>query len=184
MKRCLLIAALTAASVFLNGCGIIMFGAVVTTAAVTGTGYVVYKTGEAVVVTTEKAAGSVIKAGGKAVSKTGDATGKAAGSVQEIVFLKNEMKASCHADVRRTHDAATAALLSLGFTGVHGRADAASGRLNAVTVENQEIEIALKYADAQRTSIRIRVGTRGDMKTSELIYNQILSNLSSAPVES
>lgn len=177
MKRFALPAFAALAALFLNGCGIIMLGTVVTATAVTGTGYVVYKTGEAVVVGTGKAAGGVYHAGQKLVSGTGEAAGKTAEGVQEIVFFNSEMKASCPADVRSTHAAATSALLGLGFSGVHGLSDAASGTLEAMTVDNQKIEIALKYADSQRTAIRIRVGARGDMKASELIYNSILQKL-------
>ena len=95
MKRYVMAALFAALTVSLTGCGLLVMGAVVTTAAVTEAGYAVYETGE------------------KVVSATGDAAQGAAKGVQEIVFFNNEMKASCPADVRTTNQAAMDALRSL-----------------------------------------------------------------------
>lgn len=177
MKHCAIIALFAVLTFFSTGCGLLLLGTVVTAAAVTGTGYVVYKTGEKVVVTTGKAAVGIYKVGEKVAVTSGNAAGSAMGGVQEIVFFNNELKATCPADVRKTHQVASESLTSLGFTNINGRTDAAAGRLEAMTSENHKIEITLKHKNTQQTSIQIKVGVRGNMKTSELIFDHIIARL-------
>ena len=143
----------------LTSCGLLQFATLATVGTVGGAGYLVYKTGEAAVVTTGKAASGVSQ------------------GVQNIVFFNNELKATCPADVRSTQMAASRALAGLGFRGVGGNADASSGSLSALTADQRKIEIKLKVIDARQTSIAIRVGAKGDLKTSDLIYKTTLAGL-------
>jgi hypothetical protein len=171
MKQCKWTPALLVAMAsLLSGCRIIAAG-VVTVAAVVGlAGYVVYKTGDAAVTGV-----------GKAARATGDAVSSGSKSMATVIYADGEFKTEYPSDLRTVWIASGLAFRKAKFSDIQGTFDALSGGLTARTLDNVEITLKLKSLGAQATEAGIRVGVKGDMKTSEIIHDLILRELP-APV--
>lgn len=147
------------------GCGIVKTAVIATVAVVGFAGYAVYKTGEAVVV---------------GVGKTGSAVAAGAGAAVSIVFINGDFKTQYPGRVQTVWTAARVAFEKAMFVKIDGSFDALTGELTAETREGKKITLKLKSSDTQNTDAKIRVGTTGDMETSETIHNLILQELSTS----
>lgn len=167
----------------LAGCRVLGTAVIVTVGVVGLAGYVVYKTGEVAVTGVSKGVGAV----GTGVVAAGSAVGSAltpdrkpestAKPVTTVVFTDNEVKTDYLASSERTWKAANAAFQKAGFKGIVGERDANAGVLTAQVWEGTEITMKLKSLEPLLTEVRIRVGSKGNIKTSETVHKWIRAEL-------
>lgn len=153
---------LSAATALLAGCRIIKVGVLTVAAAVGVTGYVIYKTGDAAVT---------------GVGKAGEAVASGTKSVATVVYANGDLKVEHPFDLRTVWLASSLALRKAGFGEVKGSFDALSGVLSAKTREGVDLSLKFRLVSPGLTEARIRVGVKGDMRTSETIDSLILREL-------
>jgi hypothetical protein len=95
-----------------------------------------------------------------------------------VVFRDGEFEVEYPADVDTVWKAAGAAFQKANFRKIHGDRDALSGALKAEERDGTDISLELESIDPARTQMRIRVGVRGDLQTSETIHKLIWAELS------
>ena len=140
-------------SCFVSGCGII-YGAA---GAVALTGYTVYKGGEIIVVSTKEAVTSGFE------------------DAEAVMFADGELKTQCPANVQKVYQATAKVLEDLKFSSIRGDHDALSGTLKARTHDREKIVVKLERVDDGNTSFNLKIGRRGDLKNSEMIYDHTVA---------
>ncbi|MCE9615052.1 MAG: DUF3568 domain-containing protein [Lentisphaerae bacterium] len=150
---------LAAACGILPGCRLLVGTTVVAVGAVGLVGYGVYKTGEA------------------AVTGVGSAVSGGAKGVNSVVFCDGEFKATCDGAVDDVWLASASTLKANGFRLVSGNRDALSGHLEAAAWDEEKIAVKLDDAGQGQTTFRMRIGTKGNLKKSETLYNLIVANI-------
>ena len=150
------------AALGLPGCRAIVGTVAIGTAAVVGTvglaGYTVYKGGEAAV--------SAVGAVGTSTKKT----------VDSVVVSKGTLKTKSKYSVSELYPAAVTVLEQAGFQDARGRQDSLTGQLRAKTAFNEDVYVAFKLLEKNRTAVEILVGD-GNLKQSEYLYDQMLALL-------
>ena len=163
MRRpCLTPLLLGVATAFVAGCRIVQVSVLAVAAAVGLAGYAVYKTGDAAVT---------------GIGKAGEAVASGTRSVATVVYVNGDLKVEHPFSVPTVWLAAGLALRKAGFDEVKGTYDALSGGLTARTRERVEITLKMRSVESRATELRIRVGTKGDLKTAELINGLIQREL-------
>lgn len=145
--------------IVISGCRVVATGAALTVGTAAVAGYTVYQGGK-------KAATSVRKA-----------TEKGTQGVGEIIFTNGKFKTQCPHSLENIYLAGKKVLHDLRFRKIRGNFDALSGRLSAETFEGKELSLKLRLVENNLTEVEIRVGSKGNLKNSELIYDRILSQL-------
>ena len=143
----------------ITGCRIIAGGAAVTVGTVAITGYTVYQGGKLAAVSVQKA------------------TERGKKGVGSVVYSGGEFKTVCHYNVDTVAKASYAVFRQMGFRNIKGNFDALSGFLNAETIKGEDISLRLNVIENNMTDIQIKVGIKGNLKNSEIIYDRILSVL-------
>lgn len=137
----------------LTGCGIV-YGAA---GAVALTGYTVYKGGELVVVSATQAVSSGVE------------------GAEAIVFSDGTLKTECPASVKKVYRASEKVLEDLRFTSVRGDYDVLYGTLRARNHRKEKILLELERVDGSTTGFELRIGKRGDIESSQMIYDHIIA---------
>jgi len=153
---------LAAGAALVAGCRLVQVSVLAVAAAVGLAGYAVYKTGDAAVT---------------GVGKAGQAVASGTRSVATVVYVNGDLKVEHPFPVPTVWLAAGLALRKAGFDDVKGTYDALSGGLTAKTRERVEIALKMRSVESRATELRIRVGTKGDLKTAELINGLIQREL-------
>lgn len=174
---------LLALPALMAGCRVIGAAVIVTVGVVGLAGYAVYKTGEVVVTGVGAGVGAVgagVVAAGAAVggALTPDSkpeTEATAKPVSTVVLTDNEFKTDYLASFDRTWKAANATFQKAGFKDIAGEAD--SGVLTAQAWEGTGITVKLKSLEPLLTEARIRVGSKGNIKTAETVHKWMLAEL-------
>lgn|SRR5262245_15658934 len=159
-------AALVSLAGSLAGCGLIAGTAAVAVGTVGVAGYTVYAVGDAAVTGV-----------GRAAVAGGDAVVSGSKSAATVVFRDGEFETDYPAGVEEVWNAANTAFKKASFREIRGDRDALSGELKAETRDGTDIALELKSLEPGRTEMRIRVGVRGDMQTSETIHKLIQAEL-------
>ena len=138
----------------------------------------VVSTGVALTVGTAAVAGYTVYQGGKkAVTSVQKATEKGTRGVGEIIFTHGKFKTQCTYQLEHIYSAGEKVLHDLRFRKIRGNYDALSGKLSAETVEGKELSLKLRLIEENVTEVEIRIGSKGNLKNSEVIYDRILSEL-------
>jgi hypothetical protein len=159
-------AALVALVSAFAGCRVVAGTAVLAVATAGMAGYTVYAVGDAAVT----GVGLAAKAGGNAV---------AAGSrsAATVVFRDGAFETEVPASLAEVWSAADTAFRKARFERIRGGRDALSGELEAETRDGTDISLHLKRLEPERTELRIRVGVKGDLQTSETVHELIEAEL-------
>jgi hypothetical protein len=129
-------------------------------------GYTVYAVGDAAVT----GVGLAAQAGGNALAEGSK-------SAATVVFRDGEFEAEYPASVASVWSAADVAFRKADFEGISGDRDALSGELKAETRDGTDITLKLNSLEPERTEVRIRVGMKGDLQTSETLHKLIQAEL-------
>lgn len=175
-RHVLLMISLAGMAGLLAGCQIVALGALATVGTVGVAGYAVYEVGEVSVM----GVGEAVQATEDAVVSTGSAMSFGTKSVT-VLFADGDFKTQCTGDVKTLWNATDRAFQKAGFKKDLGSFDVLSGSLLATTVDRKGITVKIKSIEPQLCEMKIRVGEKGDLKTSQLIYGLILQELPATP---
>ena len=135
-------------------------------------------TGTYLTVGTAAVAGYTVYQGGKkAVISVQKVTEKGTRGVGEVVFSYGKFKTQCPYPVERIYLAAGQVFNDLHFRRIRGKYDAFTGIVAAETVEGKELSLNLRLVEDSLTEIEIRIGSKGNLKNSEFVYDRILIEL-------
>jgi len=162
-SRCVALLSVTG---LLAGCSVVAGTAAVAVGTAGMAGYTVYAVGDAAVT----GVGLATRAGGNALASGSK-------SALTVVFRDGEFETEYPASVPSVWSAAESAFRKAGFQEISGNRDALSGELEAETRDGTDISLELKSLEPERTEIRIRVGVRGDLQTSETVHKLIEAEL-------
>jgi hypothetical protein len=177
-----LAASLLALTHLVSGCAVVAGTAAVGVGTASVAGYSVYETGESVVT-----GGSGDKSSDPTAADSAEIRAEATQqfprpkpkpkSPPPEVYYKNEFKVTCDASVERVWTTAKSTLPRMAIVLTGQNLDTSSATITAETLENVPIVLKMESLGPESTLLRIRVGTSGDLKFSELIYNLIRDDL-------
>jgi len=105
-----------------------------------------------------------------------------AGAAGTVAYLAGDLETQEPYSIEETYAAARKAADELGLKVIEGETgeDALSARVVARDAADKRIAIHLKAVTSRTTKLSIRVGTFGDDRKTNLIYNRIRENLKAA----
>jgi hypothetical protein len=168
----------------LAGCALVAGTAAVGVGTASVAGYSAYETGEGIVTSVvpggkdkpDPAAGDSAEIRAAATQEFPRPKPKAKNSTPEV-YYKHEFNAQCHAGVEQVWTTAKSTLPRMAIVITGQSLDRSVAVINAETLENTPIVLHIESLGPDTTLLRIRVGTYGDLKFSELIYNLIRDDL-------
>jgi len=102
------------------------------------------------------------------------AVGAGAGTV---AYVKGDLEVVRPEGVAEVYEATKAAVAQLEYVTTESSKDATSAMVVARDSKDDKIKIKLEATPEGPTSISIRIGTWGDERRSNIIYNKIVENL-------
>ena len=148
------------------GCRLVVFTGAAVVGVVGLAGYTVYKGGE-----------YAVTGVGNLASSSVDAVSNVSKGMGAVVYADGEFRSECAGTMEETWWVADEVFRNAKLQDLSGNFDIRSGELQAKTRDGLDVKLKLKLIDDRHTELRLRVGVKGDLSTSEILFNQIQKEL-------
>ena len=105
------------------------------------------------------------------------AVAAAAGAGAGVAYWKGELRATVEATPPQAIAAAETALNNMEISVLSSESDALEGEIKARTAQDRRVRIRVREETDATSEVRIRIGTMGDRKMSQRIYDRIRDHL-------